>query len=249
MDSTRDQDDLLTLVAIGLLAYASADVTHHVLGHGGMCLVTGGSIHSLSSVFVDCTLRGTAIDLAGPFANLIVGALACALAFRARRALRLFLALATGFNFLWFALQLVFSVITRTDDFAWAMQVYHVSEPLRYALIATGIGLYMLSMRIVARAFRPFGPSARARRIVWTAWLTAGVFACITALFDRNPVAAILRSAAPQSLALSVGLLFLPRYVASVAEEPAIERRVSWLVAAAIIATISIWFLGPGFAI
>ena len=194
-----------------------------------MCLVAGGSIRSLSSVFVDCTVRGAAIDLAGPFANLIVGTLACALAFRARRALRLFFALATGFNFLWFALQLVFSVVTRSDDFAWAMQVFHVSEPLRYGLIATGVALYMLSIRIVARAFLPFGPSFRARRIVWTAWLKAGVFACITALFDRNPAAAILRSAAPQSLALSIGLLFLPRYVANAADEPVIQRRISWL--------------------
>jgi len=200
-------------------------------------------------VFVDCTVRGAAVDLAGPFANLIVGALACALAFRARRAPRLFLALAAGFNFLWFALQLVFSVATRTDDFAWAMQVYQVSEPFRYALIATGITLYMLSMRLVNRVFRPFGPSTRARRIVWTAWLTAGLFACITASFDRNPLGAILHSAAPQSLALSIGLLFLPRYVASAAEEPVIERRVAWLFAALIIAAISIGFLGPGFAV
>ena len=210
---------------------------------------SGGDIRSLSSVFVDCTVRGAAIDLAGPFANLVVGVLTCAAAFRAHRSLRLFLALAAGFNLLWFALQLVFSVATRTDDFAWAMQVFHMSEPFRYALIATGIALYMLSMRIMARVFRPFGPSARARRIVWTAWLTAGVFACITALFDRNPVAAILRNAAPQSMALSIGLLFLPRYVAKMDAEPAIERHVSWLLAALVIAAISILFLGPGFAV
>jgi hypothetical protein len=249
MDSSRELDDLPTLVAIGLLAYSSADIAHHVLGHGGMCLVAGGSIRSLSSVFVDCTVRGAAIDLAGPFANLFVGTLACALAFRACRELRLFLALATGFNFLWFALQLVFSVVTRSDDFAWAMQAFHVSEPLRYGLIATGVALYMLSIRIVGRAFLPFGPSFRARRIVWTAWLTAGVLACITALFDRNPVAAILRSAAPQSLALSIGLLFLPRYAANAADEPVIQRRISWLIAALTTAAISIGFLGPGFAV
>jgi len=248
MDPSRDQDDLLTLVAIALLAYASADIAHHVLGHGGMCLAAGGSILSLSSVFVDCSVRGAVIDVAGPIANLIAGALAQALAFRARGSLRLFLALASGFNFLWFALQLAFSVATRTDDFAWAMQVLHVGEPLRYGLIAAGIALYMLSIRTVARVFLRFGPGSRARRIVWTAWLAAGIFACITALFDRNPVTAILHSAAPQSLALSMGLLFLPRYVASGNTEPAIGRQVSWLVAAVMVAALSIVFLGPGFA-
>ncbi len=249
MNTPVDRDDLPTLVAIGLLAYASADIAHHVLGHGGMCLVQAGEIRSLSSTFVDCTVRGAAIDLAGPFANLIVGVLAFIAALRTQRSLRLFFTLATGFNLLWFALQLVFSVATRRDDFAWAMQVFHVGEPLRYGLIAAGIALYMVSMRMTSRVFMPFGPGMRARRIVWAAWLTAGVFACITALFERDPVAAILDSAAPQSLALSIGLLFLPRYVASAAVEPVMGRQASWLIVAVIVAALSIAFLGPGFAV
>jgi hypothetical protein len=249
MDSPGDRDDLLTVAAIGLLAYASADIAHHVLGHGGMCLAAGGHIRSLSSIFVDCTVRGAPIDLAGPFANLLAGALAWAAASGSQRTARLFFALAAGFNLLWFALQLVFSAATRTDDFAWAMVVFHVGEPLRFGLIAIGVGAYMLSMRIVGRTFAPFGPPKRARRIVWTAWLTAGLFACATALFDRHPIPAILHNAAPQSLALSAGLLFIPRYVANIPEEPMIEGQVSWLLCALLVAGASIWLLGPGFAI
>ena len=249
MDSPREQDDLSTLIAVGLLAYASADIAHHALGHGGMCLMAGGHIRSLSSIFVDCTVRGAAIDLAGPFANLAIGALTCIAAFRSQSTARLFFALAAGFNFLWFALQLVFSVATRTDDFAWAMQVFHVSEPLRYGLIAMGVALYALSLRIVARVFSRFGPRSRARRIVRTAWLTAGVFACITALFDPHPLHAIAHSAAPQSFALSVGLLFLPRYMTSPSHETPIARRVVWLLAAMTVAALSVWLLGPGFAV
>lgn len=248
IDVGGNTDDLLALIAIGLLAYASADIAHHVLGHGGMCLAIGGKVRSLSSTFVDCTMAGTAVDLAGPFANLLIGLLAWAAALPAQRATRLFLALACGFNLLWFSLQLVFSAVTRKDDFAWAMLSFHVSESFRYALIAGGIVLYMLSTRILRSLLMPFGPPERARRIAWTAWLTAGIFACFTALFDPHRWHEIAHHAAPQSFALSVGLLFVPKYIQGLGA-PRIERRGPWLFAAAVVAIASVVFLGPGFAV
>jgi hypothetical protein len=139
-DDAAPRDDLVTRVVIGLLAYAAADIAHHVLGHGAACLALGGRIVSLSSIFVNCTVRRSAIDLAGPFANLAVGLAALALAYRpsATSSARLFFALTAGFNLFWFALLLLFSAATRTDDFAWPMAAFHVSEPLRYGLIALG---------------------------------------------------------------------------------------------------------------
>ena len=164
---TAPRDDLVTLVAIGLLAYATADIAHHVLGHGAACLALGGRIVSLSSIFVNCTVYGSAIDLAGPFANLALGLAALALAYRpsATSSARLFFALTAGFNFFWFALLLLFSAATRSDDFAWPMSAFHVSEPLRYGLIALGGLLYVLSVRAVAGPMTGYArPQARARR-------------------------------------------------------------------------------------
>jgi len=248
MDVRDHRDDFLALIAIGLLAYASADIAHHVIGHGGMCLASGGRIRSLSSTFVDCTVRGTAVDLAGPFANLIAGLVACTAALFTQRATRLLLTLACGFNLLWFSLQLVFSAVTRTDDFAWAMLTFHVSEVLRYAVIAGGIVFYMFSMRILRHLLRPFGPPERAQRIVWMAWLTAGIFACLTASFDPHRWYEIVHHAAPQSLGLSVGLLFVPKYLTGASAAP-IVRRGPWLLAAIIVAIASLLLLGPGFAV
>lgn len=245
----QERDDLPTLIAIGLLAYASADIAHHALGHGGMCLALGGRILSLSSIYVDCTVRGAAIDLAGPFANLIVGVLALAAAVPAQRTARLFLALAAAFNLSWFGLQLSFSAATRSDDFAWAMTVFHVGAPMCYLLLATGLAFCWLAIRVAARLFAPFG-QLRVRRIVWIAWLTAGGFACITALWDRDPLSAILYHAAPQSFALSVGILFLPRSVGGKSEGAApIRFGVSWIASALAVAIASILFLGPGFSV
>ncbi len=248
------RDDLVTLVAIGLLAYATADIAHHVLGHGGACRALGGRIVSLSSVFVNCTVRGSAIDLAGPFANLAVGLAALALAHHlsAASTARLFFALAAAFNLFWFALLLLFSAATRTDDFAWPMAAFHVSEPVRYGLIAVGGLLYLLSVRAVAVPMAGYArPRARVWRIVVAAWLTAGVLACATALFDRHPAAAILHHAAPQSFIVSIGLLFLPQRAAqiSTAVSPVIGLSVPWVAAALIAAAVSIVFLGPGFSL
>ncbi len=94
-------------------------------------------------------------------------------------------------------------------------------------------------------------PQARAWRIVVMAWLTAGVFACATALFDRHPAAAILHHAAPQSLILSIGLLFLPQRAVrtSTAVSSTIGFSIRWVAAAVIVAAASMVFLGPGFSL
>ena len=188
---TEPKDNIATVAAIALLAYASADIAHHVFGHGAACLMLGGRIISLTSVFVNCSLRGATIDLAGPFANLILGLVALlALRFtnRAGSAIRLLYILAAAFNLLWFALQLVSSAARRIDDWAWAMHQFHVSEPVRYGLIAIGALGYLLTIRVIATYMAAFAhPAARARTIVLTAWLTAGAIACATAALRPPP--------------------------------------------------------------
>jgi hypothetical protein len=49
---------------------------HEALGHGGMCLALGGHIRVLTSSVFRCDLQSVWIDPAGPFGNLLVGALA-----------------------------------------------------------------------------------------------------------------------------------------------------------------------------
>ena len=246
-------DDLRVVAATGLLAYLSADLAHHLLGHAGACLALGGQVVRLSSIFVDCTLRGTAVDLAGPLANLAVGLAALFgarhLALRVGSGLRLFLVLAAGFNLLWFFLQLLFSAASRTDDFAWAMHEYPVDGWQRYALITAGAAGYLGSIRATAKAMAGFAhPRARAWRIVLTSWLVAGGIACLTAAFDRHPVADLVQHAAPQSLLLSLGLLFVPPKAARqpAAAVPAIGFSLAWTLVASAAAAASVALLGPG---
>jgi hypothetical protein len=251
------RDNTVTIAAIGLLAYASADIAHHALGHGAACLGLGGRIISPSSIFVNCSLHGSTIDLAGPCANLVLGLVALLGAHCASSAsstTRLFYILVAAFNLLWFSLQLAFSAATRTDDWAWPIHEFHLTGPVRYGMIAVGALAYLLTIRAIAAQMAPLAnPLTRARAIVFTAWLTAGALACATAAFDHHAVAAIWRHAAPQSFVLSLGLLFVP---ARAAASPSASGRaativfsVPWVVAAAIVAAASILFLGPGVAI
>ena len=250
----------MTTAAIGFLAYASADVAHHALGHGAACLGLGGHIISLSSIFVNCSLRGAAIDLAGPLANLVLGLaalLAARIAARASSATRLLFILVAAFNLLWFAVQLLFSAATRTDDWAWAMHQFRVAEPIRYGMIAIGALAYVVTVRAIAAQMAPFAhPGARATTIALTAWLTAGAIACVTAAFDHHAGAAILRHAAPQSFVLSIGLLFVPARAArssstgsSGGAAAALAFSVPWAATAVLVGAASILWLGPGVAI
>ena len=256
MDSGR-KDSIVTIAAVGLLAYLLADITHHAFGHGAACLGLGGRVTSLSSSYVDCSLRGAAIDLAGPLANLVIGVvavLAARLVARASSATRLFCVLAAAFNLFWFALQLAFSAATRTDDWAWAMHQFHVTEPIRYTMIAIGALLYIWTVRVSAIQMAPFArPRTRAARIVLTSWLTAGAIACSTAALDKSAGATLLRHVLEQSLGLSIGLLFVPLRAAALSSidrvEGVVAFSVPWVVAAAIAGAGSILFLGPGFAI
>jgi hypothetical protein len=251
------KDSIVTIAAISLVAYVSADVAHHVLGHGGACLALRGQVESLSSVHVKCSVTGSAVDLAGPVANLIVGVgtlLGAHFASRRQVATHLFCTLAAAFNLFWFAMQLVFSAASRTDDWAWAIQQYHVAEPARYAMIVLGVALYIFFVRAVGQQLAPFAqPIVRARIIAVTAWVTAGAIAILTAALDHNASSVLLRAAVPQSLLLHIGLLFAPARAArsslSDGASSYLDVSIPWIVTAVIVGGLSVACLGPGFAV
>src|SRR6187431_2835225 len=71
--------DVVTVAAIGVVAYLAANLVHEGLGHGGACLLVGGQAKAISSAWFDGDLAGVgpwgqrAVKAAGTVANLIVG--------------------------------------------------------------------------------------------------------------------------------------------------------------------------------
>src|ERR1700692_3844023 len=67
--------DLLTIAAITIAATVIADFIHEGLGHGGMCVLTGGRPLALSTVHFDCSADTRLVAAGGTLANLIFGVL------------------------------------------------------------------------------------------------------------------------------------------------------------------------------
>jgi hypothetical protein len=64
------QPDLLTIAAIAIVATVIANFIHEGLGHGGMCLATGGQPLALSTVHFECSADTRLVAASGTLANL-----------------------------------------------------------------------------------------------------------------------------------------------------------------------------------
>jgi len=250
----KPADNRATVAAIGLLAYASADIAHHAFGHGVACLALGCRLESVSSIFVDCSCTSDTIDLAGPLANVLLGLGALGATYlgpQLAASVRLFLLLTAAFNLFYFAGQLVVGAATMTDDWALPLLDFQASVGLRYSLVAAGSLGYLVTIRLLAGQLAPFAfPRARVLALVAGAWATAGVFACVTAAFDPQPLRAILYHAVPQALLLPLGLFGIPtrasRRATAAASTAALPFSWPWVLVAVTIGLASILLLGPG---
>src|SRR5208337_4685513 len=67
--------DLWTVAAIAIVAAVVTDFIHEGLGHGGMCLATGGRPLAISTVHFECSADSRLVAAGGTLANLLLGAL------------------------------------------------------------------------------------------------------------------------------------------------------------------------------
>jgi hypothetical protein len=238
-----------TVAATSVLAFILACVAHEVVGHGGMCLIVGGHITLISSVYFRCMGGGVLTDAAGPIMNLIVGA---GFWYLLRRwtappiLWRLFLVLAMGFNLFWGAGCFLLSAVTNTGDWAFVLRQLEL-EPLwvwRVVIGVLGVFIYRWTMRLVVSYLPSSTP-------LFTAYLAAGILSCIATLFFFGPVAPALREAALEGFGVGVGLLLLalnrPEQKADAPPSLVVTAGNAWLFAAILLAVIFIATLGRGF--
>ena len=95
--------NLLSLAALGVLAYVAETLVHEAVGHGGVCLASGGALTLLAPLYMRCSVVTAAMIVAGPAANAVTGLL-CLIALQApslrNGAFRFFLWLSFVFNWL-----------------------------------------------------------------------------------------------------------------------------------------------------
>jgi hypothetical protein len=255
------EPDLLTIVAIAIAATVITDFIHEGLGHGGMCVATGGQPLVLSTVHFECSADTRLVAAGGTLANLVSGALFWVAARVVRRTAswRYFFWMLMTFNLFDAGGYFLFSGIGDFGDWAMVVEGWQPTWVWRIGLIALGVVTYFLSfVPLSLRELRPFlGSDAeirvrRARQLTLAPYLTAGILSCIAGALNPVGPLLILVSAAAASFGGKSGLAWMwtllrgPLIPSSGLQMPEIERSWRWMVAAVILALVFIAGLGPG---
>src|SRR5271169_1058047 len=253
--------DLLTIAAIAIVATVIADFIHEGLGHGGMCIATGGRPLVLSTVHFECSPDTRLVAAGGTLANLIFGTL-CWIAARAVKrsaSWRYFFWLLMTFNLFAAGGYFLFSGIGNIGDWADVVAGWQPAWAWRVGLAALGIVTYFfVFVPLSLRELRPFlgkDPKIRVRRarqLTVTPYLASGVLACIAGALNPVGPLLILISAAAASFGGNSGLAWMwtlfhgPYIPSSEFQMPEIERSWEWIIAAVVLAIGFIAGLGPG---
>lgn len=245
------RDDAVTVGAIAVIAMCAATVAHEAVGHGSACLLLGGRITLLTSVYFRCAVESRFVSPAGPLGNLVAGLIG----WTAMRMLpaslsraKLFALLLAGFSFFWAFGYLVSSLATNNGDYAIAAHDFLGQSYAQWRVggIVAGAVLYLLFSRaFVAAAAELLGQ--RTTNILRIAWLAATIAAVAAAALyapDRNDA---MIQAVLEIGAASVPLLIPRRHAVGVGNMPPVARSPAWIAAAIIVFAVFALTLGAGF--
>src|SRR5271167_2629540 len=253
--------DLLTIAAIAIVATVIADFIHEGLGHGGMCVATGGQPLVLSTVHFECSADTRLVAAGGTLANLIFGTLSWGAMRAVKRSATwgYFCWLLMTFNLFGVGGYFLFCGIGNIGDWAAVVSGWQPAWAWRVGLAGLGIVTYFfLFVPLSLRELRPFlGKDAkirvrRARQLTFVPYLTGGILSCAAGALNPVGPLLILISAAAASfggnsgLAWMWNLLYGPRIQSSEFQMPEIERSRGWIIAAVVLAIGFILGLGPG---
>jgi hypothetical protein len=209
--------DAVTIVAIAVAAYALATVLHEELGHGGACLLTGGTVVSMSTVAVECSHENRLVIAAGSIMNVLT-AVACFLLGRltppeASR-LRFFFWLTVAVSLFMPAGYFVFSGIGGFGDWALFLQRLNPEWAWRVGFIIFGAVAYMAAGRFLLLELGPLIGSdkqqrfLRAARLSKISYFTGGILACLAGAFNPHGWILVVLSAAASTFGGTSGLLW-----------------------------------------
>lgn len=257
----KNQDDAFTLMALGILAFVVADVSHEALGHGLAVLATGPKPIILTTCYFGSAGNTSRwIPAGGGIANVVVGLGSALLLqiFRPRSPhLNYFLVLAAAFNLLFAAAYPAYSGIAAFGDWAGVISGLSPHWLWRILLVIISVGSYYASLKLIAYAVQPFCGSrhpeslARLRRITLIPYLMAMVTACLAAAFNPSGWTVIFTSGLPAAAA-AFGLTQMDHFPRACSPDPLlpsaapITRSLGWIVTAIFVLGFFIGVLGPG---
>jgi hypothetical protein len=245
-----------TIAAIGVVAYAAADMVHE-LGHALAATVRHVPIESISTVAIQTAETSRVVASAGTIADVGAGLLAFALLQRKP-------SFTPGQYFLWLfgcvslmnCGYLVFSGVTSTGDWAVVVNRLNPSWAWRAGIVTIGIIAYMVAMRLAARMAAVWietGQLSRAelRRITVFSYVAGGLVMVMASAMNPVGVQLVLTSGVGASFGLTWGLLLIPRMIRSVAAHQdslatPLPLHKGWIAAGLLVAIGFVGVLGPG---
>ena len=207
-----------TIIALSVLAAATASLLHEGLGHGVVAWLRGDMVTELTSNHLNAVRDDRLVDAGGTTVNFIAGAL-CLLTARiagSRANLRYFLWILAALNLLQGAGYFLFSGALGLGDWAQVIAGLPHQAALRTVMAATGAMLYVVFLRLLVVDLRPFAPDrADYNTVGRLPYYSACLFMCAAGALDPMGIKLFFLSTVPAFFGGLSGLLwgdvFLPR--------------------------------------
>jgi hypothetical protein len=247
--------DLATVVAIAAIAFAGADVVHEIIGHVGMCLITGVKSSLISTVGITTDSANPWVRAAGTLANLITGGLAF-LAYRAHRrsdAAAYFFWLFGTVNLINIG-YFIFSGVTGTGDWGAIIEGLQPQIAWRVVMAIAGYFGYVAVLFLSTRLLLKRASADQLWRLVLPAYLGGGAVMVIASAFNPQGAHYIWWSGVSSWFVLTLGLLRIPaiarkRFAAKSGAGLDVGRSFWWIVAGVVAAVLCIAVVGRGIRI
>jgi hypothetical protein len=240
-----------TIISMAVIASAAATLLHEGLGHGVTAWLRGDIPTELTSNHLSSLIPDRLVDAGGTIVNLIAGALSL-LAARGsgeRANLRYFLWIFAALNLLPGAGYFMLSGIFDFGDWSAVIRGLPHQAALRIGMTIFGIGLYVLVVRLLAIAIRPFVADRPMYNTVGRLpYYAACLFSCIAGAFDPLGIKLLLVSTMPAAFGGSSGLMWADNLIPRPAPDRplTVQRQPAWWVAAAVLGLAYIIVLGRG---
>jgi len=249
---------LLAVIAVAIVAYATNDVIHELVGHGTVALLLGIKITSISSVGLQSLERSRLLSAAGSIANVLAGVISFVWLQRRKKFGRAgYLLWLLGFvNVMDGTCYLLASALLNNGDWSVVIADLNPAWAWRAAMGLVGLGLYFVFVRWAGALMTRFVELGEIGRndLPWLtvpAYLAGGALMTLAAVFNPFSPSLILLSGVGASLGLTWGLLLTPGIVAQRTSNTRVDAQVlssnwQWIALAAVVAILFVAVFGPG---
>jgi len=203
------------------MSYIIADIAHEAIGHGGACLIAGGEITLLTSVYFRSAIHSFITDAFGPLTNLAIGLLLWTLLRKTNHLkayTQLLLLHTMTFNLFWFSWLCFYAGITNKGDFAFDISGTTELLTWRIFLIVVGILSYRIFFYLIAgvalKIFNSFKTNFSIQHLLQLfliPYLSAGVSALIAvSFFNPHSIDTFIEAI---NFPMFFPMLLIPRYL------------------------------------